>query len=73
MYIEKYTDGKPTLFTSTNRSEGDVICGVSQLLFDSWAKLQLFLGTDGNAALADCLPKVTDVVLDEDGAPLSVF
>ena len=73
MYIEKYTDGKPALFTSVHRVEGEVICGVSQLLFDSWAKLQAFLGTAGNTALADRLLKVTDVVLDEDGAPQSVF
>ena len=73
MYIEKYTDGKPALFTSVHRVEGEVVCGVSQLLFDSWAKLQAFLGTAGNTALADRLLKVTDVVLDEDGAPQSVF
>ena len=73
LYIEKYTDGKPALFTSIHRSEGDVICGVSQLLFDSWAKLQVFLGSGGNAALADRLLKVTDVVLEEDGASQPVF
>ena len=73
MYIEKYTDGKPALFTSVSRQEGEVVCGVSQLLFDSLAKLQAFLGTAGNTALADRLLKVTDVVLDEDGAPQSVF
>ena len=56
-----------------HRVEGEVICGVPQLLIDSWAKLQAFLGTAGNTALTDRLLKVTDVVLDEDGAPQSVF
>ena len=73
MYIQKYTDGKPALFTSTHRSEGDVICGVSQLLFDSFSKLQVFLSTSGNKALAARLLKLTDVVVDEDGDPQTVF
>ena len=33
----------------------------------------MFLGSGGNAALADRLLKVTDVVLEEDGASQPVF
>ncbi len=61
------------LFTKKARREGDVSCGLSQLLFDSLQKLETFLSTGGNKILSDRLVKVTGVISEEDGEPTDVY
>ncbi len=61
------------LLTKKARRKGDVICGLSQLLFDNLQKLETFLSTGGNKILSDRLVKVTGVISEEDGEPTDVY
>ena len=60
-------DGVLTLCTLTARREGETICPISGLLFDTLASLESFLSEGGNKVMSDRIIRVDGVILDESG------
>ena len=60
-------EGVLTLCTLKARREGEMICPVSGLLFDTLASLERFLSEGGNKVMSDKVIRVDGVILDESG------
>ena len=61
------------MYTVNARREGETLCLLPSLIFDSVPKLETFLSTGGNKILADRLIRITGVLVQEDAAPQDVF
>ena len=66
LYLEKLPDGGVALHTETARREGDDICLVTGLLYDSVASLTTFLSHGGNRVLVDRLLEIRGLGLADD-------
>ena len=73
LYIAKAPDGVLSLYTLQSRREGETLCNLPSLVFDSLAKLQVFLSTSGNKVLADRLVRVRGARVQEDGELQDVY
>ena len=65
LYLAKATDNTMSLFTRVSRKEGDRVCSLRSLLFDSAGRLESFLSTAGNKFLGERLLKISGCLLDE--------
>ena len=65
LYIAKATDNTMSLFTRVSRKEGDLVCSLRSLLFDTLGRLESFLSTSGNKFLGERLLKISGCLLDE--------
>ena len=66
LYLEKLPDGGIALHTETARREGDEICLVTGLLYDSVASLTTFLSRGGNRVLVDRLVEIRGLGLADE-------
>ena len=66
LYLEKLPDGGVALHTETARREGDDICLVTGLLYDSVASLTTFLSHGGNRVLVDRLLEIRGLGLADE-------
>ena len=66
LYLEKLPDGGVALHTETARREGDEICLVTGLLYDSVASLTTFLSHGGNRVLVDRLVEIRGLGLADE-------
>ena len=66
LYLEKLPDGGVALHTDTARREGDEICLVTGLLYDSVASLTTFLSHGGNRVLVDRLVEIRGLGLADE-------
>ena len=73
LYLEKDADGMLSLFTSIPRKEGDIICPLTSLLFDSSSMLESFLSHGGNKFLVDKLVKITSCFVEEEIESANLF
>ena len=71
--LEKQPDGKIALFTISARREGEILCPLRGLAFDSLPSLEGFLSEGGNKILSDRIVRVDGVVLDEAGGVSPVY
>ena len=74
LYVAKADDGIMSLFSADARREGEMLCKVPALLYDSQCKLETFLSTGGHKVLVDRLAKISGVAVQEvaeaEGPPL---
>ena len=68
LYLDKLPDGSVALHTDTARREGDEVCNVTGLLYDSVAGLTTFLSHGGNKVLVDRLLEIRGLGLADDEA-----
>jgi hypothetical protein len=66
LYLDKLLDGGVALHTETARREGDEICFVTGLLYDSVASLTTFLSHGGNRVLVDRLFEIRGLGMADD-------
>ena len=66
LYLEKLPDGGVALHTDSARREGDEICMVTGLLYDSVASLTTFLSHGGNRVLVDRLVEIRGLGLADE-------
>ena len=66
LYLDKLPDGSVALHTDTPRREGDEVCLVTGLLYDSIAGLTTFLSHGGNKVLVDRLVAIRGLGLAGD-------
>ena len=66
LYLDKLPDGGVALHTDTARREGDEICFVTGLLYDSVASLTTFLSHGGNRVLVDRLVDIRGLGFADD-------
>ena len=66
LYLEKLPDGGVALHTETARREGDEICLVTGLLYDSVVSLTTFLSHGGNRVLVDRLVEIRGLGLEDE-------
>ena len=66
LYLDKLPDGGVALHTDTARREGDEICFVTGLLYDSVASLTTFLSHGGNRVWVDRLVDIRGLGLADD-------
>ena len=66
LYLDKLLDGGVALHTETARREGDEICFVTGLLYDSVASLTTFLSHGGNRVLVDRLLEIRGLGMADD-------
>ena len=66
LYLEKLPDGGVALHTESARREGDEICLVTGLLYDSVASMTTFLSHGGNRVLVDRLVEIRGLGLADD-------
>ena len=71
--LSKDSAGVLSLITLKARREGEVLCPLRSLLFDTLSSLEGFLSEGGNKVLADRIIRVDGVVLDEAGGVSPVY
>ena len=71
--ISKDDAGVLTLVTTKARREGEELCPLRGLLFDTMSSLESFLSEGGQHVLADRLIRVDGVVLDAAGGVSPVY
>ena len=65
LYLDQTTDKSMGLFTQTARREGERLCLLRSLLFDTLTALESFLSEGGNKILSDRIVRVSNVVLED--------
>ena len=73
LYVQKAPDGVLSLHTINARREGETLCLLPSLIFDSCSKLETFLSTGGNKILVDRLVRVTGVLVQEGAGLQEVY
>jgi len=73
LYLAQDAQGMLSLHTSIARKEGDAICPLTCLLFDSASMLEGFLSTAGNKLLIDKLVKIPGVFMSEEDGRVDIF
>lgn len=72
LYLDKLPDGTVGLHTDVARREGDEVCSVTGLLYDSIANITNFLSQGGNKVLVDRLLEIRGLAMN-DGEEGSVY
>ena len=73
LYVEKDSQGVISLFTRGARREGETICHLPALLFETITKLETFLSTGGHKVLCDRVMKISGVRVHEEEEAQDIY